>query len=377
MFDKIGYHVLHELVVANSGLHDEHTIIEKILPLYLRKLNCYAAAIFEIENSNQIKAKKTIPKAFIKSDNWAIITKQVEQRTNEENEIYEFKINSNHNYLLTLKNYGYLLLCTSNQFSDFLKNELPGTADNLSKTLSLAKELKNNEEINIRLTKQNAKLKTFTHIVSHNIRSHSSNISGLINLLKETENELERNYFLGLLEAGSLKLEETIRNLNEIITINENTNNQYVSISLKDEVLKTLNILSNNIIKNKINININIDEELKVRVIRPYLESILLNMLSNAVKYRSEKNPSISVNAKIDGDYIIISFEDNGLGIDLNKYGEKLFGMYKTFHNNPDSKGLGLFITKAHIESMGGNVIVESEQNKGTIFHVKLPRDCE
>jgi PAS domain S-box-containing protein len=228
-----------------------------------------------------------------------------------------------------------------------------------------------NHLINI-TSSQNFKLKNFAYIVSHNIRSHSSNITGLIRELKEIKDDDERIYFLNLLEAGSNKLEETIRNLNEIIAINEGTDKQYVKKHLKTEVDRTFDILSNAIISNNINIINNVDENIYVNAVASYLDSILLNMISNAVKYRSEVKPEITVSAQMVEKFIQITFKDNGLGIDLKKHGDKLFGMYKTFHRNADSRGLGLFITKAQVEAMGGKVDVESAPGKGTSFIVYL-----
>jgi len=65
-----------------------------------------------------------------------------------------------------------------------------------------------------------------------------------------------------------------------------------------------------------------------------------------------------------------LSIEDNGIGIDLKKYDENLFGMYKTFHQNEDAKGLGLFIAKNQIEALGGKIEVKSEVDKGTTFTI-------
>ena len=71
-------------------------------------------------------------------------------------------------------------------------------------------------------------------------------------------------------------------------------------------------------------------------------------------------------------DFIILIFEDNGLGIDLKKHSKKLFGIYKTFHVHEDSRGVGLFITKNQVESMGGRIEVQSEVNVGTTFKIFL-----
>ncbi|MFS4481375.1 ATP-binding protein [Hyunsoonleella sp. 2307UL5-6] len=104
-------------------------------------------------------------------------------------------------------------------------------------------------------------------------------------------------------------------------------------------------------------------------------DSILLNFLTNAIKYRSLKRlPKIRLTSEIHEDYVVLNIEDNGLGIDLKKYGDKMFQMYKTFHYNEDAIGVGLFITKNHIESLGGKVIVKSEVGVRSEFSVYLKR---
>jgi signal transduction histidine kinase len=103
------------------------------------------------------------------------------------------------------------------------------------------------------------------------------------------------------------------------------------------------------------------------------MESIMLNLVTNAIKYRSpERLPVVIINAHTNYKGIVITIEDNGLGIDLERYRNKLFGMNKTFHGNEDARGLGLYITKNQVESMGGRIEVESKLNVGTKFSVYL-----
>jgi signal transduction histidine kinase len=102
-----------------------------------------------------------------------------------------------------------------------------------------------------------------------------------------------------------------------------------------------------------------------------YLQSIALNFITNAIKYRHPDRPAIvSIDAKKMDKWIILSVADNGIGIDLEQHGHKLFGMYKTFHGNSDARGIGLFITKNQIEAMGGKVEVESTAGFGTKFNI-------
>ncbi|WP_047551085.1 ATP-binding protein [Psychroserpens sp. Hel_I_66] len=107
--------------------------------------------------------------------------------------------------------------------------------------------------------------------------------------------------------------------------------------------------------------------------IEAYLDSILLNFITNAIKYREEERQSfIEINATEKDAFVVITFEDNGLGIDLNENGKKLFKLNSTFHKKKDSRGIGLFITKNHIESMGGKIQVSSKVGVGTRFTVFL-----
>ena len=108
-----------------------------------------------------------------------------------------------------------------------------------------------------------------------------------------------------------------------------------------------------------------------VNVVPSYLESILLNLMTNAIKYRSaDRDPQIRLSAETEGDYTVLSVQDNGIGIDLDTHGKKLFGMYKTFHSNKDARGLGLFITKTQVEAMGGKIVVDSKPNEGSTFKI-------
>lgn len=224
-----------------------------------------------------------------------------------------------------------------------------------------------------RLTdEQNTKLKSFTYIVSHNIRSHSSNMAGLVAVLKDAETEAERNLYLQLLETSTKRLDETIRNLNEIISVSDLPITAFlVNRNLRAEVEKTIDILKNSILQDQINIVVHIPDDLLVKIVPSYLDSILLNLIGNAIKYRSELRPcKIEIAAYSTPDAIVMEVKDNGMGIDLEKYGDKVFGMYKTFHRKEDARGFGLYLTKTQVEALGGHITLESAVEVGSTFRV-------
>lgn len=220
---------------------------------------------------------------------------------------------------------------------------------------------------------QNERLLNFAYIVSHNIRSHSANMEGILEIIGTEQDENRKVKLYGMLQKSVNKLNQTISNLNEIVTIQTDTNEQRALLNIRQEVIKCCNVIGVLLSKTNAIIHNNVPESFEISCIGPYMESILLNLLSNAIKYRSPNRiPMVIINAEKTNRGVVITIEDNGMGIDLIKNRNKLFGMNKTFHGNEDARGLGLYITKSQVESMGGRIEVESELNVGTKFSVYL-----
>ncbi len=220
---------------------------------------------------------------------------------------------------------------------------------------------------------QNKRLLNFAHIVSHNLRSHSGNLNMLLEFMREEDDEASRKELIGMVHNSAVNLHETIGHLNEVVIMHNTVAENLVPANLRQAVQNTLtNVRAFIKAANGRCIN-KIGEDVFVNVVPAYLDSILLNFLTNAIKYSAETRPPlIEFSAKTEGHFIELCIKDNGLGIDLRKNGDKLFGMYKTFHKNKDSRGIGLFITKNQIEVMGGKVRVESEVDAGTTFKIYL-----
>lgn len=217
--------------------------------------------------------------------------------------------------------------------------------------------------------KQNDRLINFTHIVSHDIRSHTSNMSMILDLYEDTNDETEKEEYFSMLKESTFKLSETIYFLNETVAIQNGLKKEKLFVNLKDAVKKSILGISAIIKTNKAIITINIDPSIEILVTPSYLESILFNLINNAIKYQSpSRKPKITIFTNQIGDYIQLNISDNGQGIDLVKYQDKIFGMYKTFHGNADAVGLGLFMVKNQIEAMGGKIEVDSQIDRGTIF---------
>jgi signal transduction histidine kinase len=146
-----------------------------------------------------------------------------------------------------------------------------------------------------------------------------------------------------------------------------------VFLNPSDIFIKIKETLAGSILETGSRVTADFSKAKKIEYPRSYLESIMLNLLSNAIKYRSpERIPEIHFQTKYHNGQAILTVSDNGLGIDLQIYGDQLFNLNKTFHEHPEAKGVGLFITRTQVEAMGGSISAESKVDEGTTFIVVL-----
>ncbi|RZJ71223.1 PAS domain S-box protein [Flavobacterium sp.] len=229
---------------------------------------------------------------------------------------------------------------------------------------------KEKEHLIRELTQNNKDLKQFSYITSHNLRAPLSNLTGLLNLIEDMpiENQDLKEILNGFHKSTHL-LNETISDLVKVVIIKDNPSIQKEEVLIKDVFENVFNQLSFMIGMYKPIINLKIEKVSILNINKAYLESILLNLLTNAIKYRSpERKLKIFVSSKLVGDSVQLVFKDNGIGIDMERHHDKIFGLYQRFHNYPDSKGLGLYLVKSQVESMGGTIKVDSTVDKGTSF---------
>ncbi len=217
---------------------------------------------------------------------------------------------------------------------------------------------------------QNTKLQNFTYIISHNIRSHVANLFGIISIT-DLENTEERETAWSLIKSTVTSLNETIFNIEQIVRLQSEKLLPVKCINIYDEINTLLPVLKVLIETSQTKISYNFDCTTTLNTNATYFESIILNLITNSIKYKlANQNPHIQIGVYNDLGFKVITFKDNGLGIDLKKHGHKIFGMYNTFHTHQDAKGLGLFIIKTQIEAMGGKIEIESKEGEGTTFKV-------
>ncbi len=232
------------------------------------------------------------------------------------------------------------------------------------------KQEKEKEQLIRELTKNNKDLKEFSYITSHNLRAPISNLTGLLSLIEDIpiEDPELKEILFGFNKSTHL-LNETVNDLTKVMIIKDNPSIQKEALSLKEVFENVLSQLSFQFDTHKPILKIDFEQVSVLNINKTYIESILLNLLTNATKYRAKsKTLEITVTASQVNDSITLIFKDNGIGIDLERNRDKVFGLYQRFHDYPDSKGLGLYLVKSQVEAMGGAITIESEVNKGTTF---------
>lgn len=231
---------------------------------------------------------------------------------------------------------------------------------------------KEREQLIRELTQNNKDLKQFSYITSHNLRAPLSNLTGLLNLIDDIniEDPELKEIITGFQKSTHL-LNETINDLVKVIIIKDNPSIQKEKVLIKEVFENVFNQLSFLISVHKPILKIDLEDVSILEINKSYLESIFLNLLTNAIKYRAPiRQLKVTISTKVEDDNLIITFKDNGIGIDLDKNRDKIFGLYQRFHNYPDSKGLGLYLVKSQVESMNGTISVESTVGKGTTFTI-------
>lgn len=254
------------------------------------------------------------------------------------------------------------------------KNNKPlriiGTVSDISQRKKHEELLNNNLEL---ITNQNKRLHNFTHIVSHNLKTHIGNFKNILEFYNEATSENEKEELVDHLKTISGALTDTIVDLNDIISIKSKTNieqiNEPINIyTCANKIIKSLEI---EIQQKEISVHNAIREVDNIKTNVSYFESILYNLISNSIKYsHPDRKSKIILQTIHTNETIKILISDNGIGIDLEKYENHIFEMYQTFHgtNREDSRGIGLYITKTQVEALDGEIELSSKLNEGSTF---------
>jgi ligand-binding sensor domain-containing protein/signal transduction histidine kinase len=225
-----------------------------------------------------------------------------------------------------------------------------------------------------KLVEYNQQLEQFAFITAHNLRAPVARILGLGQVLDMSKDNLdEERLIVSKLVATTVELDKVVKDVSTILEIRKSNTPIIKKIDLTEE----LNIIKANLESEIAETNTEIKEDFsKANVIytaKPYLDSILINLIHNAIKYRDlNRKPSIHVKTEVEDGYVCLLISDNGLGIDLAQHQNNIFNLYKRFHSHVEGKGMGLYLVKTQVTALGGKIEVESKVNVGTTFKVFL-----
>lgn len=223
---------------------------------------------------------------------------------------------------------------------------------------------------NLELLHYAGQLEEFTYAISHNIRAPIARLLGLVGVMKVSD-DADRKMIMDMIHISSLDLDRVVNDLHDILSI-KSAKHDLENVDLEavvDSVLKEMN--------GQIQNCVSIEKQLlvkEVRGVKTYLHDVVHNLVDNAIKFKASSRPctiTISTSSNSFGTELVVV--DNGIGIDLHQYGDKLFGLYKRMNINVEGKGFGLYRVKTQIEAMKGNISVESEVDHGTTFRIQLP----
>lgn len=217
-------------------------------------------------------------------------------------------------------------------------------------------------------TDQNRRFKDFSFMTSHNIRSSVANLVGLCQLLKDEPGNSE---YIDMLCATVGKLDNTVKNVNSLLNYeNALESEERTNCNIQQSVDRFIKLNSTWIENESIDIQSLLPINLCILYIPVYIDSILHNLLTNAIKYGTTATAKRIEIGAVTTTGPAIYVRDFGNGLDLDKFGAKLFSPGARFHTNKDGQGMGLYMTKNQIESAGGSIDIDSTLGKGTTFTV-------
>lgn len=225
------------------------------------------------------------------------------------------------------------------------------------------------------LKSQNEELQRFAYIISHNLRAPIVNISSLLELYN-TKNpaDVENEEVISNLKISTDILNDTLKDLIEVVSIKRNKIPKIEDVNFQDLTNRIFTSLANQIKESGAIIERDFAECESISYIFAHLENFLINLTTNALKYKHpDRTPEIFIRTfKNHEGFVVLEFKDNGIGIDLERYGDRIFGLYQRFHSHVEGKGLGLYLVREQIRAHDGNLKIKSKVGEGTIFQIFL-----
>ncbi len=235
---------------------------------------------------------------------------------------------------------------------------------------------KNAVELTRKLSKANENLESFAYVATHDLKAPINKVEWFFSKLKDTIPKDENSLlFIKYLENSIAQFKTTVKGLEEAIKV-YSLDTSLERLNLEEVIGETIQNFVQEIEKKKGVIETKFINDGVILGHKIYVQSIINNIISNSIKYQSPDRPlHLEITTIEISDYYCVKITDNGLGMDMNDFGDKIFGLFTRYHTHTEGSGMGLHIVKKMTEQMKGKITVESELNKGTTFKVYFRKD--
>ena len=236
---------------------------------------------------------------------------------------------------------------------------------------------KNNIEVNkmnSRLEMRNKQLSDFNYLISHNLRSPVTSMSVIVEMIQKEKNPEILNQLLPKLDQVAKSITNLTKDINEYVSILDNKEIKQSNIDLAELIEEVKHEFTETLLDDSdFNVLVKLDVWNQITFSKFYLQSVIQNLVSNAIKYKRDNVAShIEFESAIENKHKVLYVRDNGMGLNLEKHGENVFKLYKRFHRNISGKGMGLFLIKSQLEALNATITIDSKVGEGTTFKIKF-----
>ncbi len=367
LFDPL--HELFGIGYAQVGFDAENYSFTNIVLLIAYFLLVFSLIFIKVINSNLEKDKEELI-SVLDQKNQELLTKNsllkdLNDEVNQQNEEITAQSEELRQNQEALHKNHLLITAQANELAEknkHLETEILAKNNNLMKT-------------NKELIQHNNELRQFSYTISHNMRGPVASLIGLVNIFDEELNDHNLSVVHHIKDTTEL-LDVIIKDLSKVIQIKNSIYEVKESVSFDDEVAKIKGLISDTIQDTAAEIFTDFSKVPEIYSVKAFISSILYNLISNSIKYRSnQRNVQVKIASRKEEEFIVIEVIDNGLGINLEHHKADLFKLYKRFHTHTEGKGLGLYLVKLQAEMLKGRVEIESKVNNGSKFSVYIKNE--
>ncbi|TGE28444.1 PAS domain S-box protein [Hymenobacter metallicola] len=230
------------------------------------------------------------------------------------------------------------------------------------------------EARNEQLARTNADLDSFVYTASHDLKQPINNMAGIFEELTRTAyfRDPDAIKLITMFERALQQIHQTIHDLSDVVQLQRRhalvPAGEVALELLTREVLSSMQEQSTAL---GAEFSLDFQAVPTVWFVRPNLQSILYNLLSNALKYAQPgRTPRVRVWSSLEAGLPVLSVADNGQGIDLERHGKELFQLFRRFHEHVEGSGMGLYLVNRMVQLNGGWLEVDSEVGVGSTFRI-------